>query len=1168
MTITADARSSASTAAGPPASSRRSDDATRADVVSPYGTAPSAPGAPHGGAQTADSRGSEPGAARTSSHMTSSAHRRLPPAPVRARVVAGVIDLVIGSLLVGGLTAVIWRVGGRPVLTSGLIAFGLVVGARWLTIAATGWSLGGRLLRIRMLGARHQTPSPLGSFLHADLILAVSITTLGLGTIALMRTAAADPEGRGWHDKLSGMALLSARRTKRPARPVSSATEPQGRPATEPDSSSPRADAGAEAPEASSAQDIGEAWDAARRASLSSSESPSGGQSTTSQEPAAAPSSPATEAPDESASRTQHSERAERKAEKKAGKAARGKKARKRGPRPGSTRARSGQEAAQEAQQATTAGPQSSTEAGATESSGRSAHPTTSDPVSSSIRRPRPARPGRPARHAGRALSTGSSSGYASTASETSAEEQALSTAAAASTATSQSAAKATKAATVSSSASAKSAASAGPAIVETDAQAVAVASATPMDPQASAAMAAARAESRPAVEKSLRPPTGPVDEDAVATAPEALEDTEAATSPTQEDTEPAPATPTEATEPTADDTAPEASSEPISSAPAEEAEEPAEEAEEPAEEAEEPAEEAQEAADEHAEEPVEEPVEEPAADVEEPVEEPASDVEEPVDEPAADVEEPSNEPSEADVEEPQATASSSSDDATSQEPSPMDTETATLDVVEDAPSQPTDDTDSRGDEAEKPSTHAPPSSEHPADQQQSEATTPSAESSKTADDSEASQSSTSYDATSTPQVPRSQATEPVTSQTMEPRHAHAQRWRIQPGHTGKKASGSSAAPTEDQRESVSQPGVPRRESLFASDRQRFAAGAGPVPEVAHTFDTSSILPSGDRNTQALIDSVPWSSVPTSVDAATVDSLPEGVVVSDDGLPQQPTTVSAPAQHASPMDLTNPATVPGGVPAASEGTAHPTVRSHRSHARNSAGSATSAAVPEETPSRRPHASHRFAGPGIPSPTDGRAVPSESRSDARAADAGTVRHERSASVQAPEQPRAGVSRRSAGSVPEAAAPVSSPAAGASRSPLTPVPDASAQTATPSLPSASSAAPALSVRLVPLLGGNPILIHEPTVVGRDPDNISAYPGAERVALDDPTRSVSKTHAAIFPLLDGVWVTDLHSTNGTRVEYRDGRTVEAVPDKALSALEGSTIFFGRIAFKVEVV
>ena len=367
----------------------------------------------------------------------------------------------------------------------------------------------------------------------------------------------------------------------------------------------------------------------------------------------------------------------------------------------------------------------------------------------------------------------------------------------------------------------------------------------------------------------------------------------------------------------------------------------------------------------------------------------------------------------------------------------------------------------------------------------------------------------------------------------------------------------------------MSQPGVPRRESLFTPERHHFASGAASAPEVAHTFDTSSILPSGDRNTQALIDSVPWSSVPTSVDAATVDSLPEGVIVSDDGLPQQPKTVSAPAQHASPMDLTNPATVPGGVPASSEGNTHPTVRSHRSHARTSAGSAASAAASEGSSARRSHASHRFSGPGIPSPADERAVPGESRSDAPAAEAGATRHERSASVQAPAQPHTGTSRHGAGSKPGAAAPASAaPAAGVSLPPLTPVPAASAQTATPSLPSASSAAPALSVRLVPLLGGNPIVIHEPTVVGRDPDNISAYPGAERVALDDPTRSVSKTHAAIFPLLDGVWVTDLHSTNGTRVEYRDGRTVEAVPDQALSALEGSTIFFGRIAFKVEVV
>ena len=1051
MTITADARGSASTAAGPPTSSHLPNETARPGVVSPYGMTPTASGDPHGGAAAAP-RGSETSTAEPAG-CTPSPYQ-LPPAPLQARIVAGVIDLVIGSLLVGGLTSAIWQVGGRPVLTSGLIAFGVVVGARWLAIATTGWSLGGRLLSIRMLGARNQAPSPLGSFLHADLILAVSISTLGLGGIALMRTAAADPEGRGWHDKLSGMVLLSARRAKRPNRPTPSATQPERRPVAGPAPTGRRAAAVSEVPRQSSSQNIGEAWDAARRVSLSSSPTE---QSAASQEPAATPSSQAAGEQDESASHRQPFERTGRKAEKKARKAAQ---ARKRGSRPSLTSRRADQGAAQGAEHVTTAGAQSTTDAGVTDSSGRTAHPTTSDPVSSSIRRPRPARParpGRPARHAGRALAAGSSSAAAYT-SGASAEGHGMSLDPAATAATPWTTAKAAKAATVSSSPSAKSAASTGPAVSDADAEAVAAASATPMDPQASTAMSVARVVSRPAVEKPSKPAAGSAEKDAFTAVPREPAD---AAAPPQEDTEA-----------TSSSTASSTSPEPTSAT------------------------------------PIKKQVKKRSVP------------------------------------------------APSGSVSQMDAETATLHAVE-------DDSPESTDGAERPSTqtHASPSSQRPSD-----TTTPSAESSKTAADSEASQSSTSRDATSTPQVPRSKATKPVTSQTMEPRHAHAQRWRIQPGHAGKKTSGSSAAPAEDQRESVSQPGVPRRESLFTTERQRFAAGAGPVPEVAHTFDTSSILPSGDRNTQALIDSVPWSSVPTSVDAATVDSLPDGVIISDDGLSQQPEEASTPPQRTSPLDLTNPATVPGGVPASSEGDAHPTVRSHRSHARASADSATSAAAPEASSPRRSHASHRFQGPGIPSPADEQATPDEPRSDAQATEAGDTRHEHRAPAQA--QSRTGTSRRSASSgMPEAATPASA-SAGVSLPPATPVPAASPQAATPPLPSASSAAPALSVRLVPLLGGNPILIHEPTVVGRDPDNISAYPGAERVALDDPTRSVSKTHAAIFPLLDGVWVTDLHSTNGTRVEYRDGRTVEAVPDKALSALEGSTIFFGRVAFKVEVV
>ena len=950
---------------------------------------------------------------------------------------AGAIDLLAGSLLFGGLTTLIWQVAGRPAMFSGLIAFGVVVGLRWLAIAATGWSLGGLLLRIRMLGARNQTPSPLGSFLHADLILAVSITTLGLGTVALMRTAAADPEGRGWHDKLSGMALLHTRKTKRPDRPTISAAEPGGRPTSEPAS---RAAVRSAAPEGSFTQDAGEAWDAAKRAAFSA---PRSEQSAAGQEPTTPPSSKAAEAQDESPSRRRRSERAERKAEKKAGKAA------KRSSREGSARSRAGDQVPQEGAETTTVGAQSATEAGIMTSPGGTAYPTTSDPVSSSIRRPRPARPGQPARHAGRALTTGSpSSATSQTASATAAAYTAAVSGKAASAdgygvIRAPKVVKAAKAATVSSS-SAASAASASPAVSETDAAAVAAASATPMDPQASAALAAAEASAMSAEQRQSTRSAQSAPSATSATAPAQKAVEKSATSRTSTSTEP-PAKP--------------------------------------------------------------------------------------------------------------AGAPSGAGRPSSKQSSQMDAETATLDAVEDTP-EPSESTD----QSEPSSTHGPPS----------EATTPSAESSKTAADSEASQASTSQDATPSTQVPRSKATKPVTSQTMEPRHAHAQRWRIQSGLTGKKTSASSAAPTEDQREPASQPGVPRRESLFTPERHHFASGAASAPEVAHTFDTSSILPSGDRNTQALIDSVPWSSVPTSVDAATVDSLPEGVIVTDDDSSRKPEEAEVSSPRAAQMDLTNPSTVPGGVPASSEGQAHPTVRSHRSHAQAPVSSgSTSATATEETPSRRPHTTHRFQGPGIPAP-------------AEEAEAPASRRERRDAAQAPAGSRtssaASTSRRSgartgdrtagvAGSLTNAAAPTSAPAA-ASHPTAASVPAVSAQAATPSLPSASSASPALSVRLVPLLGGNPILIHEPTVVGRDPDNISAYPGAERVALDDPTRSVSKTHAAIFPLLDGVWVTDLHSTNGTRVEYRDGRSVEAVPDKALSALEGSTIFFGRIAFKVEVV
>lgn len=105
----------------------------------------------------------------------------------------------------------------------------------------------------------------------------------------------------------------------------------------------------------------------------------------------------------------------------------------------------------------------------------------------------------------------------------------------------------------------------------------------------------------------------------------------------------------------------------------------------------------------------------------------------------------------------------------------------------------------------------------------------------------------------------------------------------------------------------------------------------------------------------------------------------------------------------------------------------------------------------------------------------------------------------------------------------------------------------------------------IRLVPADGSTPITLTVPTVVGRDPDNISAYPQAACIILPDVNRSISKTHAALAPVPGGLWVTDLHSTNGTRVEQQ-GNIRQVQPEVPAPAPIGSVLIFGRASFRVE--
>ena len=107
---------------------------------------------------------------------------------------------------------------------------------------------------------------------------------------------------------------------------------------------------------------------------------------------------------------------------------------------------------------------------------------------------------------------------------------------------------------------------------------------------------------------------------------------------------------------------------------------------------------------------------------------------------------------------------------------------------------------------------------------------------------------------------------------------------------------------------------------------------------------------------------------------------------------------------------------------------------------------------------------------------------------------------------------------------------------------------------------------TIILVPDTGGESIPLPEPTVVGRDPRNISAYPQAQRASIFDPSRSVSKTHALLVPVPGGVWVTDLHSTNGTRIES-NGAVTALVPEKEEAAMPGSKVVFGNAVYQVSV-
>jgi hypothetical protein len=88
----------------------------------------------------------------------------------------------------------------------------------------------------------------------------------------------------------------------------------------------------------------------------------------------------------------------------------------------------------------------------------------------------------------------------------------------------------------------------------------------------------------------------------------------------------------------------------------------------------------------------------------------------------------------------------------------------------------------------------------------------------------------------------------------------------------------------------------------------------------------------------------------------------------------------------------------------------------------------------------------------------------------------------------------------------------------------------------------------------------------VLGRNPAAPAAWPDAASVRIDDPGKSVSKTHAVVVPEGDRLRVHDLRSTNGVAVTPAGGEaTIVTEPEGALAG-GGAIVALGDYTLLVQ--
>jgi len=88
----------------------------------------------------------------------------------------------------------------------------------------------------------------------------------------------------------------------------------------------------------------------------------------------------------------------------------------------------------------------------------------------------------------------------------------------------------------------------------------------------------------------------------------------------------------------------------------------------------------------------------------------------------------------------------------------------------------------------------------------------------------------------------------------------------------------------------------------------------------------------------------------------------------------------------------------------------------------------------------------------------------------------------------------------------------------------------------------------------------------LIGRTASADARWPGASLISVVDSSKTVSKTHAVFEADAAGLWVTDLHSSNGVLIELSGGLEADVEPGARTAVLAGSTVLLGDFAISVD--